>query len=64
MRMSFWQFMGLLAALACVYYVYNYWWLNQDQSSWINRMNSGAYKSADEMNEKKTLPPKKSSTWP
>ena len=64
MRMSIWQFLGLLAALGALYYVYNYWWLDQDRDSWINRMNSGAYKSADEMHESKSTPPPKSNSWP
>jgi len=64
MKMSFWQFLGLLAALAGVYYIYNYWWLDQDRNSWINRLNSGAYKSADEYDKDKTAPPPKSSSWP
>jgi hypothetical protein len=63
MRMSFWQFMGLIAALGALYYFYNNWWLEQDRGSWINKMNSGAYQSADEMNEK-PAPPPKSSSWP
>jgi hypothetical protein len=62
--MSIWQFLGLLAALGCVYYIYNNWWLDQDRNSWINRLNSGAYKSADEMDDQKSAPPPKSSSWP
>ena len=64
MRMTIWQFLGLLVALAGLYYVYNNWWLNQDRDSWINRMNSGAYKSADEYDNDKPLPPAKSDSWP
>jgi hypothetical protein len=63
MKMSFWQFLGLLAALAGLYYFYNYWWLDQDRNTWINKLNSGVYKSSDEMNKKESKPVK-SSSWP
>ena len=62
MRLSFWQFLGIVAVGVALYYFYNLWWVQQDRDSWINRMNSNAYDSADEMAEKE-LEPEPDTGW-
>jgi hypothetical protein len=52
------QFVGLLLVLAGIYYIYNYWWVDQDRSAWINRMNDNIYESEDEMDANQPPPPK------
>lgn len=52
MRLTIWQFLGLLALLAGVWCVWEYWWKDQDRTSWINRMNNSALESeSDRMKE-------------
>lgn len=48
MRMSFWQFLGLVAILAAVYVVYHFWWADQSQSTWIGKLQHRAIDSKDE----------------
>ena len=48
MRMSFWQFLGLLLILAAVYVVYHYWWVDQNQNTWIGRLHHKAIDSPSE----------------
>ncbi len=38
--------------LVVVYLVYNNWWGDQDQSSWIDRFNSFVFNSEEEQDEK------------
>jgi hypothetical protein len=45
MRMSFWQFLGIVAVLAAGWWVYNNWWVDQDQNSWIRGFNSSVMES-------------------
>jgi len=47
MRMSFWQFLGLLAVVAIIWYLIYYWGASQDGQSWIAKMN-GFFFSSDE----------------
>ena len=51
MNLTIWQFLALVAALVGIYFAYTYWWVDQDQTSWINRMNDNMYQSEEEMKD-------------
>lgn len=56
MKLSFWQFLGLIAAGVALYYFYNLWWVDQDRATWIDKLNSNVYDSPDELVEKEQKP--------
>ena len=51
MNMSFGKFLGLAGILVVAYFVYNTWWGDQDQDSWIERFNKWVFSSEDEIKE-------------
>ncbi|MCH7471493.1 hypothetical protein IIA79_00875 [bacterium] len=64
MRLSIWQFLGLAAVIAAGYFVYDHWWSDQDQSSWITRFNRFVFASGDEYKAAKAEPePESSDGW-
>ncbi len=64
MRISFWQFLGLVVALVGLYYFYNLWWVDQDRNGWIDKFNGNVYNSADEMKDGELEPPPPDTSWP
>jgi hypothetical protein len=50
-RLTIWQFVGLVVIGVGAYLIYAYWWVDQDRNSWINRMNKNIYSSEDELKE-------------
>lgn len=52
MRISFWQFLGLLVVLAMAYFAYNYWWVDQSQGKWAGKLHNRALNSSEEIGEK------------
>ncbi|MBN2083233.1 hypothetical protein JW859_13625 [bacterium] len=51
MRMSFWQFLGLLAIVAIIWYLIYYWGASQDGQSWIAKMNHFFFSSDEDADE-------------
>ena len=49
--MSFGKFFGLALILVVAYFIYNNWWGDQDQDSWIDRMNNWIFSSEEEYDE-------------
>jgi hypothetical protein len=64
-KISVWQFLGLVAVCVGLYYFYHLWWIDQDRNAWIDRFNGGAINSKEEMEqEQEVVAPPPSSTWP
>jgi hypothetical protein len=61
-RLTIWQFVGVVVALVGLYLVYNYWWLDQDRNSWIRKFNDSVYSSEKEL-EESAEPEKKEDSW-
>jgi hypothetical protein len=61
MRMSIWQFLGLVVVLVALYCAYHYWWVDQSRGRWVNGLHNRALNSDDEIKqdpgEKKTYTP-------
>lgn len=45
MKISFWQFLAILAAVAVIWYLVYYWGESQDGQSWIKSMNDFFFSS-------------------
>jgi hypothetical protein len=39
MRLTIWQFVAIVVAIIVGYLIYDHWWVNQDQNTWIRKMN-------------------------
>jgi hypothetical protein len=63
-KISVWQFLGLIVVGAGLYYFYTNWWIDQDRNTWIDRFNGNVYNSPEEMNKQEDTKPAPSSTWP
>lgn len=63
MNMSVWQFVALVAALAVVYLVYHYWWVDQERNQWIRGMNNWVYHAEEGDLHKNDPPPPTTSGW-
>lgn len=63
MRITIWQFLGLLVVLAGVWAAWEYWWKDQDRTSWINRMNNSALESEGDRAKEANPEPPKSDGW-
>lgn len=61
MRLTIWQFVGVVAALVGLYLIYNYWWLDQDRNSWIHKLNDSMYNSENELDD--PPPPEPDNDW-
>lgn len=48
MKLSFWQFMAILVAVAAVWYLVFYWGESQDGQGWIKSMNEFFFSSEDD----------------
>ena len=64
MKLSVWQFLGMIVLLVGLYYFYDLWWADQDRNTWIDKLNGNVYNSADEMGQEDEVKAAPSSTWP
>lgn len=62
MNLSVWQFLALVAALAAVYLVYHYWWVDQERNEWIRGMNHWVF-SAEQGDIEESQPEPQHSGW-
>jgi hypothetical protein len=59
-KLSIWQFLGIVAVLVGLYYFYNLWWVQQDRNAWIDKLNGNVYNSKEEMDGLDNEPVKES----
>ena len=63
MRLSIWQFLGIVVGLVGLYYVYTHWWVDQDRNTWINRWNNSMINSKDDYDDQSKPPAKDYKGW-
>ena len=51
MKLSFWQFVGILLAVAAIWYLIFYWGDSQDGREWIKSMNDFFFSSEDDVDK-------------
>lgn len=51
MRLSIWQFVGLILLVVLIWFIIYTWMPGQDQGSWIDKMNSWFMKAEPEGTE-------------
>lgn len=63
MRMTPWQFVGILAGALLVWAVYEYWWKYQDQGEWVRGMNKSMYSTETDEEGLGSSQPAKGDNW-
>ena len=48
MRLTIWQFLGLILLIVAGWLIYSYWWKDQSNDEWVGKMNSGVFDSEEE----------------